>query len=50
LFTLLRSEEAEPLCRRALQVLEKVLGVEHPYTVKVHGYLKSCIDAAQGGG
>lgn len=35
LHTLARYEEAEPLYRRALQVLEQVLGSEYPTTVKV---------------
>jgi tetratricopeptide (TPR) repeat protein len=45
--TLSRYEEAEPLYRRALQVLEKILGSEHPTTINVSGNLQSCIDAAK---
>jgi hypothetical protein len=47
LYTLSRYEEAEPLYHRALQVLEKILGSEHPSSVTVSGNLQTCIDAAK---
>ena len=38
-----RLDEAEPLYRRALAILESVLGPEHPNTVTVRGNLEALL-------
>ena len=35
-------DSAEPFCKRALKINEKVLSAEHPNTVRVRGNLERC--------
>ena len=47
LYTPLRHEEAKPRYLRVVQVLEKILGSEHPTTVYSSCNPQRCIDATK---